>query len=434
MKRGNTSISFFLEGKMGKFKGRKELYLAVALTLLGATGLFSQERGSLDLSLQLGPPVTLPEKGEGPKGANTVAQQQPAQPSGPKKDAKEEPKVKPPVLPPPPSEEVVPYPYPPFSTYPAVRPVVQDPSTPSRVRDILGGSGKSIRPAMLGDLPPLPVLVPTPGGPVVLPSVRGFKIGDNESPRPLDRTYFNFNYYQDLYQSVNVRFGGDVTNINLHREILGYEKTFWCGQASIGFKMPIFTTTATSPIPELNGTHRTYGDLSIIFKGILSEKGMVDLITGGLAITPPTGSDTLFGSSAFGRVHSTTLQPFIGYIHSWGKVNVQGFSALDVPTANDVTLLYNDISLRYCLYRTETSNHFITAILPIAEFHLTTPLNHRGILDGTDPVGTPDILNVTGGVEVYFFDRASFVFAYVAPITGPRPFTMEIISQLKYAF
>src|SRR5262249_5635440 len=37
----------------------------------------------------------------------------------------------------------------------------------------------------------------TPGR-ILLPSIRGFKIAEDESPRPLDRAYFTANYYSDV--------------------------------------------------------------------------------------------------------------------------------------------------------------------------------------------------------------------------------------------
>src|SRR5262249_19907476 len=57
-----------------------------------------------------------------------------------------------------------------------------------------------------------PRFPPVPGttkAGILAPTVRSFKIADDEAPAPQDRVYFGFNYWDNVNKSVNQRFGGD---------------------------------------------------------------------------------------------------------------------------------------------------------------------------------------------------------------------------------
>src|SRR4029078_3998469 len=79
----------------------------------------------------------------------------------------------------------------------------------------LGGSAAGYFPKIIGDQSPfaqqIPLPPPAPPPPVrppkipspsasslLVPSVRTFKIADNQSPRPMDRVFFNFNFFENL--------------------------------------------------------------------------------------------------------------------------------------------------------------------------------------------------------------------------------------------
>jgi hypothetical protein len=70
-------------------------------------------------------------------------------------------------------------------------------------------------PPMLGDVGPK-------GGGV---SAEGFKVGENESPRPLDRLFTTFNYYNNVRKDAfrQASFG----QADVYRELFGLEKTSW---------------------------------------------------------------------------------------------------------------------------------------------------------------------------------------------------------------
>ncbi len=115
---------------------------------------------------------------------------------------------------------------------------------------------------------------------------------------------------------------------------------------------------------------------------------------------------------------------------------MQGFAAVDVPTdSNDVLLMYKDMSVRYFLYTSPAPPAaLVSALAPVIEGHMTTPLNHRGVLHTTDPAGTPDLFDLTAGVDVQVFDWGAARVGFVRPLTGPRLFDYEVLSQLRLLF
>jgi hypothetical protein len=62
-----------------------------------------------------------------------------------------------------------------------------------------------------------------------------FKIADNESPRPLDRVFITSNDFS----AVNRLFlAANASSASVYREMIGFEKKFLKGDASIGMRLP----------------------------------------------------------------------------------------------------------------------------------------------------------------------------------------------------
>lgn len=282
--------------------------------------------------------------------------------------------------------------------------------------------------------PPAP-RVPRPGLTPV-PSVRADKVGKHESVAPLDRAYVAFNYYDNVNAAVNRRFGSDVRDLRLYRETFGLEKTFLDGQFSLGLRLPLNTLSGRSDVPALDGTSTAFGDLTILFKYALWDDPVSDnVLSLGLAVTVPTGPDALAGSPLIGVFHNTTLQPFVGYLATWGDFFVQGFASVGIPTdSDDVTMLYNDVAFGYYLFRSDDPDRWLRSLAPTFEVHVNTPLNHRGIGDGRDPAGTPDVVNLTYGVHARLGRWANLAVGVATPVTGPRPFDFEVIARLETRF
>ncbi len=318
-------------------------------------------------------------------------------------------------------------------------------------------------PPLLGDLSPLTVFqriqtvhqatLPQPFPPTPLPrppspnhatslapSTHAFKISDNQSPMPQDRVYFTFNYFSNLNSVLDRRFQSSVDELRAFRYIFGFEKTFNEGQSSLGIQLPLDNLTAESAISgnfaKQGGSSTSLNNLTIFAKSILKiNRETGSLISAGLAVTPATGPDTFAGANYVNGVNDTTVQPFIGYLWRRDRFFLHGFVALDVPTSvRDVTMAYNDLGIGYYLYRNPEPSGFLTALVPTFEVHVNDPLTHRDYNNPLDLTGTPDIVNLTYGLNALIGERSLFTFGVVTPVTGPRPFDYEIVVLFNFRF
>jgi hypothetical protein len=315
---------------------------------------------------------------------------------------------------------------------------------------IIGDMGPLVTARAVPGLPQPPPIPPpnqpsAPGLPspkirsLLSPSVRGFKIADNQSPFPQDRVFFTFNYFNDVNAKLDRYFASPINQLSIYRYIFGYEKTFNDGKGSIGIRLPLNTINAgTSPgLINQGGQSTALGNVTIFAKYILEYNEKTgNLLSVGLAITPPTGPGHFAGASFLGGTNNTTIQPFLGYylnLTENKKLFLQGFSALDVPVNySDVTLVYNDLGLGYFLKR--DSDATISAIVPTIEVHVNSPLNHRAAYSLNDPAGTPSSVNITSGLNVEVQRNSLFTLGVVAPTTGPRPFNVEAVALFNYRF
>jgi hypothetical protein len=276
---------------------------------------------------------------------------------------------------------------------------------------------------MLGDL------APVSAGAVRFPWVRGYKMADNQSPRPQDRVFVAFNYFDDLRQAP----ASGLRDVQVYREFFGVETTFLDQQASVGLRMPLNTISARGDMPGIGGTSTAVGDLTVFFKGILcQDRTSGSLVSAGLAVTTPN-SPAGFAGAPFARsVRTTSLQPFIGYIANFGDWYVQGFSGTNVPTdGRVVTMFYNDVGAGYYLYRAVDPDALIAAVVPTMEVHVNTPLNHRVSHTPGGAAGIPDVVDLTFGAGIALGRRAILSAGVVEPVTGPRPYDLEAVVLLN---
>jgi hypothetical protein len=269
----------------------------------------------------------------------------------------------------------------------------------------------------------------------ILFKLTGLKVSDNQSPIPQDRVFFSFNYFDNLNASVDRKLQSPIQNLQVYHELFGIEKTFLDGNASIGFRVPLNTISfkSTANVAGLGGSSTAPGDLSVFLKYVLYQQ-QGTLFSTGLQVTAPTGPGAFGGAKYYSYFRDTQIQPFVGYLFARDRFYFQGFSSINVPTmSQDVTLWFNDLSIGYYVYRANDPNRFLTAIVPTAEVHVNTPLNHRGY--GTsDLAGTPDVLDMTFGTNVELRKRAILSVAYVTPVTGPKPFNAELVMLLNIRF
>src|SRR5579864_298329 len=278
---------------------------------------------------------------------------------------------------------------------------------------------------------------------VPVSALGAFKVAEGDSPRPQDRLFLDYNFFEGLQNgpaggvntTTNIVVNGalaqsvrtfipPVPGVDLNREVFGFEKTFFDGICSVELRMPMLQQQFVD-----GSAANLIGDLTVVGKlALLSNPVTGDVLTGGLALTVPTGGGL---STIDGTIYSTLFQPFVGYVWNFNNFFLQGFHSLVVPTdSRDVLLLFNDVSLNYWMYR-GNATRIISAVVPALECHVTTPLNHRG---ATDPLVVPDLVVLTGGVHIGLFQNALLTAGVATPVTGPTPFTIEAIAQFNWRF
>src|SRR5262249_45873462 len=132
---------------------------------------------------------------------------------------------------------------PPVTPFP---PVPEAPSDEFRTPDETTLARASLARPMIGDLlnptgglravfvqgpPPFTRAVPAPATPTAVAfripnAIHNYKIADDESPRPVDRIIFNYNYYNDVNGAFNNGLNPGVGRTDVHAETFGFEKTF----------------------------------------------------------------------------------------------------------------------------------------------------------------------------------------------------------------
>jgi hypothetical protein len=260
-----------------------------------------------------------------------------------------------------------------------------------------------------------------------------FKIAVNENVRPQDRVYFTYNGFFNVNDRVNAANGVDIGTINVHTETLGFEKTFFDSNASIGLRVPLNTLTATDGFtPGTGGSFTDIGDLTVIGKFVVWQApGTGNLLSAGLAVTAPTGSSTFASApdSIIANFHDTLLQPFVGFQWASGAFFVHGFESVQVPTdSNDITLLFTDIGAGYYVMRRTNCDRFLTAVVPTAEIHMNDFLDHRG------SSSLKDWLVLVEGISFEFNRRSTLTLAIGEPVTGPIPYDVEAVVQFNFRF
>ncbi len=267
---------------------------------------------------------------------------------------------------------------------------------------------------------PLP-FAPGGAGLIGLVASSAFKVAENESPRPQDRVFAFYNYFNDVSGSLNP----GPARTDIHREVAGFEKTFLDGDASIGLRAPLVQVYGNSDV-----AYQDFADLSVILKyALVNDRDSGDVFSAGMVVTIPVGTNFL--PAGLPDIHPFLFQPFVGGIVNFDRLYVLGFSSVVIPTdMRDVLFLSNDVGIGYSLYT--SSCGLISSIAPTIEGHLTTPLNHRGA--SNVPVGLPDIFDMTCGVRFGIGQRASLGLGVVLPLTGPRPFDFELQAAFNVRF
>ena len=276
------------------------------------------------------------------------------------------------------------------------------------------------------------------------------KIAEGESPRPMDRVFYKYNYFNNLEKTRWNVPTEPIHNIDLFRNTFGMEKTFFDEKVSLGVRVPFNTIDAESkdfhlaqtssgalvPSVSAEGFDTTqFGNLSVIAKAVLWENRQTgDLLSAGATLSFPTASSKKINP---GMSILAFMQPFAGFIVNRGDLFVQGFTSITIPVASSESIvLFNDLGVGYYLYRNPAG--MVSSVAPTLEIHFANPLRQAD--PNADQFGFKDDLklhnevNVTVGATTEFTNRATLGMGLVLPLAAPRPFDMELIAQLNYRF
>lgn len=283
--------------------------------------------------------------------------------------------------------------------------------------DLIGISGQRLVQGRQGSTPVALRGVTIPG------RYNGFKITDNESPRPIDRVYFSYNNFSNVNRTL---LGPGAPSISMNQELLGFEKTFLNGDASFGMRLPFVQQSGFNGVDS-----NVVGDLSFLFKfAWINNRDTGNIFSTGLVVTAPTGGGNSILPDGTAAPHSTLFQPWAGFIYNLPNWYVQGFSSLVVPTdSRDPTIFFNSLSFGYWLYR-NSGDRLLTGFVPVLEFHSNTPLNHN---NQNDMIFFQEQLNITTGAYV-LFPRMTLGAAVCVPVVSPRPYDIEAIVTLNFRF
>ncbi len=250
----------------------------------------------------------------------------------------------------------------------------------------------------------------------------GIMITDNDSPRPSDRLYFGYSYYDGIAASLNPGLGG----VSLNREMAGFEKTFLDGNASIGLRLPFI---------QMNGPygvgHDNVGDLSVLLKyAPYYNRETGNILSFGLVLTTPTGASGSFVLADGSELpHSVLFQPWVGGVRVFGRAYVQAISNMIIPTdGRDTLLIGNSIAMGYRLL--DGNGALVPTVTPTFETHVRTPLNNRG---QNSEIYFPDQVNLTSGTH-FRWNRFSISGAVAVPVVGPRPWNIEALANINWRF
>jgi hypothetical protein len=250
-----------------------------------------------------------------------------------------------------------------------------------------------------------------------------FKIAENESPRPTDRVFLTYNYFNGVGSGIP-----NIPTFDTNRETFGFEKTFLQGDASIGMRFNTLQNTGDGSLG-----NSVFGDIHVVSKyALINDYDTGNVLSGGLVVSIPTGPDAILPDGS--RIDPVLLQPWYGGIWNRDKFFLQGFSSVVIPTdSRDSILSLSDLGVGYKLFQaTDCSDSIINYIVPTSEVHVTIPYSKHGV--DHQPVGVPDIVVLTNGIHIGIGRATDFTLAVAVPVTGPKTFDVEAVAQLNWRF
>ncbi|HEX4589079.1 MAG TPA: hypothetical protein VH120_04075 [Gemmataceae bacterium] len=281
-----------------------------------------------------------------------------------------------------------------------------------------------------------------------------FKIAEGESPRPIDRVFFKYNYYDNVDPTRWRNPTQLIHDVGIDQYTIGMEKTFFDGLVSLGLRLPFYTidadpkclTLAPNPltgtaalVPGGPGFDESYfGNLIAIAKALLwDDRESGSALSAGAVISIPTAGSLKLDPGLSALMY---VQPFSGFILTDGDAFLQGFTSMTLPVARPEAIVsFTDLGVGYYIYKDNSGSRWISAVAPTFEVHYTAPLRQvqpsaAGFGDFGDNIRVHNTIDLTFGSTFEIAQRATLGVGLAVPVTGQRPFDWEGLIQLNMMF
>ncbi|MFN7733227.1 MAG: hypothetical protein ACK5OB_15130 [Pirellula sp.] len=286
-----------------------------------------------------------------------------------------------------------------------------------------------------------------------------FNVSENNTALPTDRAYFVYNGFFSA-ASNTTGFGptGPIQqSVDLHRYLIGLEKTFLDGNVSLDVRMPFFNGIDFQGFG-LASENGNIGNLTMYMKGLLYSDDASAWATG-LGIGLPTGSDVSTSTTFLSnnetmtvRNESVTLMPFVAstitpndrwFIQSFGQIlfAASGDTVINAGqfagVYNQQNLLQADMGVGRWLWKDATRPYF-SGLAGVMELHYTSTIQNTdvvemppgSILGGevSNSANRVDILNLTSGIHTQLGPMSALRVGAVVPLkqAPDRVFDSEI--------
>ncbi|HEX3315420.1 MAG TPA: transporter, partial [Gemmataceae bacterium] len=281
------------------------------------------------------------------------------------------------------------------------------------------------------------------------------KMSEDTSPIPRDRLIFDYDYFS----GASLTPGG----IDVHRIVVGFEKTYLDGRASLEVRMPFASTLDSTSTVGLESRNTEIGDVRITPRFLAYSSETVNVGTG-LGIYLPTSADTRVRNgdgSDLARFSndSVTLSPYLGVLFTpndrvfsqeWISfdfdtggsalsANVDGNGLQSLGRYRNGTQMNLDAQIGYWLIN-PSDQAAVTGLAPFLELHYGSAVTNASMIQAGDlQIGggsRGDELNLTAGVMVQLGERLNLQVGASVPVinSDSRNFEWQVGFRLNYFF
>lgn len=267
------------------------------------------------------------------------------------------------------------------------------------------------------------------------------KFFENGSPVPRSRVYFHYTHLDD-FQALTGRF-------DVNRCVFGAEQALWGDRVSVEVRVPFAGTLNNSQVSGvgLSADEVEFGNVGVAVKGVLFCNSTL-VVSAGVAVSAPTAEDARLQSAAGATLiqienDSFVVSPLVGV--AWApndRVYAQFGAQFDIDTeGNPVVVnapgfvgkagILTDPGYAFLsgaagvwVYRCDGGSG-VTGVALQGELHYNRTLGVRDVvradfIEVADALPRADILNLVGGVNVEFCDRARLAAGVVLPVGSDR--------------